>query len=203
MILISIRDTVHKSFSIFYILMRVVILIFLLNFSSFSQSSKISWSSFNSGFDKSISSDNSLESLLGETIVGKGSSRSSNISIGFFSNPYLNPVVTGINNKQEDEGTPISYELKQNYPNPFNPSTTIEFSLPYQSNVSIIIYDILGQRTRTLLSEVRSAGNYYVKWQGDNEFGSKVGSGVYFYVIRALGPNNTSFIKYKKMILLK
>jgi Secretion system C-terminal sorting domain len=89
--------------------------------------------------------------------------------------------------------TPRTYSLSQNYPNPFNPSTTIEFSIPQSSNVSVKIYDIMGKEVATLVNEYRGTGSYIVNW---NASGSS--SGVYFYKLVA-----GSFSQTKKMILSK
>ncbi len=89
--------------------------------------------------------------------------------------------------------TPRTYSLSQNYPNPFNPSTTIEFSIPQSSNVSVKIYDIMGREVATLVNEYRGTGSYIVNW---NASGSS--SGVYFYKLVA-----GNFTETKKMVLSK
>jgi glycosidase len=88
--------------------------------------------------------------------------------------------------------------LEQNYPNPFNPSTEIKFHIARQSFVSLKIYDLLGREIETLVSEELDNGVYIVDWNGDNNFGEKVSSGIYFYRIEA-----GSFINSMKMLLLK
>lgn len=93
---------------------------------------------------------------------------------------------------------PEEYNLKQNYPNPFNPETRIEFSLPKSSFVKLDIYNILGERITTLVSEQLSAGHWSTTWDGTHSNGSKVASGIYFYRIET-----DSFVKSKKMLLLK
>jgi len=96
---------------------------------------------------------------------------------------------------------PISRgELMQNYPNPFNPSTRIEFLVPEGSaqNVSLVIYDVTGARVRTLVNSPMNPGRYISEWDGRNDSGNPVGSGVYFYQIRQKGFSDT-----KKMLLLK
>ena len=94
---------------------------------------------------------------------------------------------------------PTQYALYQNYPNPFNPSTTIKYDLPKETRVKLEIYDILGQRIKTLINnEQQTAGFYQLQWNGKNDFGVPVATGVYFYRIKA-----DNFIKTKKMILLK
>lgn len=88
---------------------------------------------------------------------------------------------------------PSKFELSQNYPNPFNPSTKIDFSVPRNSNVEIIIYDILGNKVTELVNGFKDAGNYTVVFNASN-----LSSGIYFYRLRA-----GNFAETKKMILLK
>ncbi|MCH7772161.1 MAG: T9SS type A sorting domain-containing protein [Bacteroidetes bacterium] len=103
----------------------------------------------------------------------------------------------------DDKTIPTEFILSQNYPNPFNPSTTIEFSVPVNSNVKLTIYNLLGQEVSTLVSEELSAGNYSVIWNGTDTNGLQVSSGVYLYKMKANGYNGTPFSQTKKMILLK
>ena len=98
---------------------------------------------------------------------------------------------------------PSAFRLEQNYPNPFNPSTNIKFSLPEQSSVKIVIYDLLGNRVKNLVDEVRPAGNYSIQWNGEDQFNNKVNSGIYFYSLYAAGADNNKYKNFKKMILLK
>jgi ligand-binding sensor domain-containing protein len=88
---------------------------------------------------------------------------------------------------------PNGFMLYQNYPNPFNPTTTIDYSIPKESFVTIKVYDALGREVTTLVSEEKNTGEYSVKFNG-----SKLASGIYFYKITA-----GSFVQTKKMILMK
>ena len=97
-----------------------------------------------------------------------------------------------------DLGMPNEFSLSQNYPNPFNPSTTISYSIPKVSFVSLKIYDILGREVKTLINSEQNAGVYNVRWNGDNIYGNKVSSGIYLYKIEA-----GDFSLTKKMLLLK
>jgi hypothetical protein len=100
---------------------------------------------------------------------------------------------------QEKPGLPTEYNLSQNYPNPFNPSTLINFDLPKQSPVTLEIYDMLGQKVRTLISgDMMDPGYYHVPWNGTNQYGHSVASGVYYYRIVA-----DKFTSLKKMMFLK
>lgn len=93
---------------------------------------------------------------------------------------------------------PGDFALSQNYPNPFNPETRIEFSLPRASYVILEIYNVLGERVRVLVSERLSAGHKAVTWDGKDDNGSTVSSGIYLYRITA-----DEFAEAKKMVLLK
>jgi hypothetical protein len=96
-------------------------------------------------------------------------------------------------------GIPSEYQLAQNYPNPFNPTTQINFDLPKQSAVTLEIYDMLGQKVRTLINgETMEPGYYNVSWNGTNQAGTTVSSGVYFYRIVA-----DKFMSLKKMMFMK
>jgi hypothetical protein len=96
------------------------------------------------------------------------------------------------------ESTPTKFALLQNFPNPFNPETTIKYNLAEGTNVSLRIYNVVGQVVRTLVSEPQSAGRYTVRWNGSDDRGVSVSSGIYFYEIRSNG-----FQDVKKLMLLK
>jgi len=116
----------------------------------------------------------------------------------------LSPFVLGMPTQpldvfeNDDLNLPRKFSLDQNYPNPFNPSTIINYSLPRRSNVKIEIYNILGQTVRQLTDENRTAGNHSVTWDGLDNNGQSVSTGVYFYRITA-----DNFTETKKMLLLK
>jgi len=93
---------------------------------------------------------------------------------------------------------PFTYELRQNHPNPFNPTTTIRFSLGATEKVKLEIFNVLGQKVRTLLDKHMTAGRHRVIWDAQNEVGHKLGSGIYFYRISA-----GDYVQTRKMILLK
>lgn len=113
--------------------------------------------------------------------------------------------LVGIQNNNSSS-VPSDYELSQNYPNPFNPVTNINYSIPKSSNVTLIIYDILGNEIRSLVNNVKqNAGSYNIEWDGTSNSGIGVSSGVYFYRI-AVTPEQSGisgFSKTMKMILQK
>ena len=97
---------------------------------------------------------------------------------------------------------PEKFAIAPNYPNPFNPTTTIQFDLPYGLNiydVNVTIYNMLGQKIKSLYSGQLEAGSRYkFIWDARNDKGHKVSSGIYFYQVKA-----GSFVDTKKMILIK
>lgn len=98
----------------------------------------------------------------------------------------------------DDEFLPKDLSLDQNYPNPFDASTTIKFGLAEEGKVKIVVYNVLGQRVRELLSESRSAGYHLVSWDGHNDHRQSVDSGVYLYVLEtSLG------VRSMKMLFVK
>ena len=100
-------------------------------------------------------------------------------------------------NNENNEVVAIS-SLEGNYPNPFNPETTIAFSTKENGNISLDIYNIRGQKVRTLLNETKQAGKHTVVWNGKDDNGKNVASGVFFYRMKS-----GKFSSTKKMILMK
>ena len=106
-------------------------------------------------------------------------------------------VVAGV---LELQSTPREFALHQNFPNPFNPDTTIKYDLAESADVTLQIYNVLGQVVRTLVaSEAQNAGRYQIRWNGMDERGVPVSSGIYFYQISADG----KFSDVRKLMLLK
>lgn len=87
----------------------------------------------------------------------------------------------------EDGGAAVARDfiLHQNYPNPFNPETTIEYQLPQPSQVKVVIYNLAGQSVRTLIDAPQAAGRFRLNWDGKDEAGNSVTSGVYLYELQA------------------
>ena len=105
--------------------------------------------------------------------------------------------LTGINGKISNN-LPSQYELQQNYPNPFNPTTTIQYSLVQPGEIKLEVYNMLGQLVLTLVDKFQAAGTHSAVWNGSNNYGQKVASGIYFYQLTA-----GNFVTVKKMIMLK
>jgi len=126
------------------------------------------------------------------------------VSLFSFNNPYgACPTCNGFGNVigiDEDLVTMSTNILNDNYPNPFNPSTTISYNLAEDSNVELTIYNLKGQKVKQLVSSNQlSAGQHSVEWNGTDDAGKNVSSGIYLYKLKA-GDKYTST---KKMILLK
>jgi plastocyanin len=106
-------------------------------------------------------------------------------------------ALTGVSSDGgSDEVT--SFSLAQNYPNPFNPSTTIAFTLPAQSEVTLRIFDVMGREVALLVQGPQPAGTYRAVWEGATNAGTPAASGLYFYRLEA-----GSFVKTERMMLLK
>ena len=115
--------------------------------------------------------------------------------IGVFGGPYCSdlPQIITMVDSDQISAIPDGFYLFQNYPNPFNPSTIINYDIPQQSNVTLKIYNIVGEEIVTLVNEEQIAGRYQVRWDA-----SQLASGIYFYKLQA-----GDFTESKKMLLLK
>jgi FlgD Ig-like domain len=114
---------------------------------------------------------------------------------------HLSPFVIGAGSvtSVQDKPIPNRFALHANVPNPFNPITTIAYDVPVGgAEVNIFIYDVSGRLVRELVNEHRAAGSWSVQWNGEDDRGVRVASGVYFYRMRA-----GDFVETKKMVLLK
>ena len=120
------------------------------------------------------------------------------INPGFYTKwDFDNHCVTGIDDFR-DVTVIRSPTLKRNYPNPFNPVTTIRFELHKKVDVKLVIYNVMGQKVRTLLNGKQNEGVHKVLWSGSDDRGNPVSSGVYFYRL-----TTENYDKTMKMILLK
>jgi hypothetical protein len=115
---------------------------------------------------------------------------------------FVVDVDVGINDNPASGLFPKAFSLSQNYPNPFNPSTTIAFDIPGVSgekqHVEVTVYDIRGRRVRTLIDSDLEPGSHKLHWNGRNDRGESVPSGIYLYALRAGGEVYT-----RKMMVLK
>jgi hypothetical protein len=137
-----------------------------------------------------------LSSSLGQSITGVQQGDTKTVYVGFW---YPGMGASDVEWEEVDlSQRPTEFGLRQNYPNPFNPVTTIQYALPKASDVKIEIYNILGQRVRMLVDEHQDPGYKMIHWDGKDNRGVEVSSGIYLYRIQA-----GDFEKCKKMILLK
>jgi len=93
---------------------------------------------------------------------------------------------------------PDRFDISQNYPNPFNPVTTIRYQIPDDVHVTLSVYNLLGQRVRTLVDDMQTVGYYSVQWDGTNQSGMTLSSGMYFYRIQA-----GRYSEVRKMLFMK
>jgi flagellar hook assembly protein FlgD len=101
--------------------------------------------------------------------------------------------------------TPTTYALSQNYPNPFNPATVISYALRVAGEVTLMVYDVTGQQVRTLVTGRQEVGVHTVKWDGHDNWGRDVASGIYFYRITVDGGigEKGNFTAAKRMMLVR
>lgn len=112
---------------------------------------------------------------------------------------YFDSTIVGIEDQVSNAQTPDEFQLAQNYPNPFNPITTIGFTIPRKTRVELTIYNTLGQNVRTLVNENMAAGTHKAAWDGKDDFGNPVTSGIYYYKFTA----GDKFTDVKKLVFLK
>ncbi len=150
-------------------------------------------------------------------ILVQGQSFGYPFNLGPGSYPYyckVHPSMTGtivilasdVKDQTGNREAPSEFTLSQNYPNPFNLSTKINFTLAHSGLTSLNIYDLLGRKVRTLVSENLSSGYKTVTWDGRSDSGENTSSGVYFYRLKVTSPLSNGigdFSETKKLLLLK
>ena len=113
--------------------------------------------------------------------------------VAVIQNGSVSVIAVDIDERDGTNGLVRSFSLSQNYPNPFNPETVIRYSIPKAEKVSVVVYNLLGEKVARLIDERKQAGSYVVKWNASN-----VSSGIYFYRLQA-----GDFVQTRKMVLLK
>ena len=118
----------------------------------------------------------------------------------FYTNAIFHYAYDGLTIYDDKQSNVVAndYVLAQNFPNPFNPSTKIEFKIPMMEQVNISVYNLEGRLIKTLVNQVMSAGNHVVNWDGTNEIGAKVSTGMYIYQLKTNSTNlnrRMTFIK--------
>ncbi|MCG6959647.1 T9SS type A sorting domain-containing protein [bacterium BMS3Abin03] len=140
-----------------------------------------------------ISADSIPVSYASITFVDESDSSNKFTALTDVAGNYQLDIITGV---KEDPAAPTSFELAQNYPNPFSNETAISYKLKQQSDVQIVIYDVLGREVKTYSTQQQGGGIHGVILDGKNNLGMRVSSGVYFYKVKT--GNET---QVKKMIL--
>lgn len=112
--------------------------------------------------------------------------------------PEFGTINVSVTKGNPDDLVPPDFKLAQNSPNPFNPTTGIDYALPKATNVRLDVFNVLGQQVRTLVNEFQDAGHHSIIWDGLNNSGSSVATGVYFYRLTTDEHHAT-----KKMLMLK
>jgi hypothetical protein len=142
--------------------------------------------------------------VMEDRVIGTGAFIAKDIFIGKKVQITLATAFTGLtkgadtNGGEESGEIPESFSLSQNYPNPFNPTTRIQYGLPTPGHVKLTIHNVLGQEVARLVDGNQDAGFHKVQWDGKNDRGGAVASGVYFYRLQA-----GDFVKTSKMVFLK
>jgi len=132
--------------------------------------------------------------VTGESVSGAIGAR----HYDFATIKYKQDITPSVKDETSSRVKPSKFALSQNYPNPFNQTTKIEFALAHSGFVSLTIYDLLGRKVRTLVSENLSSGCKSVLWDGKDDSGKEVASGIYFYRLK-IG----DFSEAKRLVLLK
>lgn len=152
-----------------------------------------------------VGDDFDVSVIFDATMLEEGTYTGALVVTGFDANHMVDQITVPVTLFVSSTGIvdgfaelPIEYGLSQNYPNPFNPTTDINFALPENAHVTLEVFNVLGQKVRTLVNEDMNAGYQSVTWMGDDDQGKNVASGVYLYKLSA---GNKTFSK--KMLMLK
>ncbi len=154
------------------------------------QRSSTDWYLLGGGFGVSCSRNAATTSVFCQSFDGESNEANSRVTSGFLADSLLGGRITSV---PEREAVPGNFALGQNYPNPFNPITTIRFDVPERVNVTLQVFNLLGQRVATLINEERPPGTYLAHFDA-----VAFSSGTYFYVLRA-----GTFLQVRKLMVLK
>lgn len=158
----------------------------------------VSWDMTNDGTGDWLGDGNLVGTLRYDSFQMTFTEGASDTGTVYFDNLRIVKKIPATAIEETSPELPKKFLLLQNYPNPFNPNTVISYQLAAQSSVELSIYNMLGQKVRTLVRQSQLSGSYSVQWDGRNTHGTQVTSGVYFYVLRA-----GTQLAQKKMILIR
>ena len=138
--------------------------------------------------------------------AGTSEETAAEVNVGEGENFYsavisVSNTLTGVE-EENSSSLPTSFKLDQNYPNPFNPTTEISFSLPEQAHIRLTVYNILGKEIKTLYNGMHDAGSFTITWDGTNDQGLRMSSGVYIYRLEA-DVNGKRIALTRRMAMLK
>jgi len=188
---------IYKKYIFILMVLNIVSVLFCcVVFADETGSYVIKWSISCEGGGHGSSSNYHLFDAFGFPMFGSMSSSSYHLSGG-------STVPTNVKELARDRIKPEKYDLQQNYPNPFNPTTNIQFELPEAAYVELVVFNLLGQKLKTLVNKEFQAGYHHLIWDGTNENGQHVGSGTYLFFIRATSDNKVLYQDSKKMSFLK
>jgi len=143
---------------------------------------------------RNIEFDSNVYTLVPRPPIGQGY-----ISDYYIDQLYFVPSTTTDIQGRSKVAVPVLFNLYQNYPNPFNPSTEIRFDLPTYADVTLRVYNVLGQEIKTLIDQrLMNPGSYTVRWDGTNQSGVLMPSGEYLYKLQA-----SHYSETKKMVLIR
>lgn len=148
--------------------------------SSVESATEVTRAVFGSGGGQAAGSSMSVSYTVGQLTVARAQSANIEVGAGFWPPQY--DSVTGMP-EIVTPSHPVTYRLHQNLPNPFNPRTTIRYDLPVDSRVRLRLYDVAGRLIRTLVDGFEQAGARGVVWEGLDDHGSPVSSGIYIYTL--------------------
>jgi hypothetical protein len=150
---------------------------------------------FGAGGNRYANDKVDLSYTCGIPVIGQSDSDTMSVFFGYWHFPESYTDVD-----EDNSSPPHIFDLKQNYPNPFNPITSIPYSVggDKPALVTLNIYDVRGSLVRTMVSATKQPGEYKALWDGRNESGQRVASGIYFYQIKS-----GNFVQSKKLVLLR
>jgi len=167
----------------------------IYSFPGFETSDSFSVPAFNSQNVEVSFSPTELSDYYGDIIISTNSLT--------FPVVYITVSGSGTATDVTDELVMSNSMITSNYPNPFNPTTSIDFYVRNDTQVTITIFNAKGQKVKTLIDEFKQAGNYSAVWNGEDEMGTSVSSGLYFANMNTAEDSNGKYTSTKKMLLLK
>ncbi len=176
----------------FYVIFILMFNCIELTFSS--EMFDIKWSIISQSGGFRHSKQHRLFECVGFTMIGAMSSQNYQLSGG-------KNIISWVHG--QNMNLPQKMFLNQNFPNPFNPVTRINFELEHDAHVKLDIFNILGQKVKTLTDANFEAGYHYTLWDAINEKGEQVGSGTFILLIKITGENGYKYINSKKMVFLQ